>query len=104
MTREAIIYTPVAVVVELVVRSEGEECADADAVGVEDLGAAVDPALAHGEALPVGGEEVPQPVHGAVQGERLDRQDREDAVREEGGEPEDLQEILNVYDWQNRSS
>ena len=85
------LLSPVAILIELVVGSQSEQGADAHPVRVEDLGAPVDPALAHLEPLPVGGEEVDHAVPGAVQAEGAEGQDGEDDVGEHGREPDDLQ-------------
>ena len=77
--------------VELVVRPEGEERADADAVRVEDLCAAVDPALAVRQPLPVRREQELDPLESALQRQRLARQHSQDDVREHGREPHDLE-------------
>jgi hypothetical protein len=78
-------------VVELVVGAECEQRSDSDAVRVEDLGSAVDPALAVREAVPVGREEVLDAVPGTVQRESLSGQDGQDDVGERGREPDDLE-------------
>merc|ERR1719376_247618 len=80
----------VAVVVELVVGSEGEESADANAVREEDLGASVDPALAVHQSVPVRCEEKLESLHGSGQSQSFDAQDAQDAIRENGREPDDL--------------
>ena len=77
--------------VELVVRAEGEQRPDADPVRVEDLGAAVDPALAVSQPLPVRREEELDAVEGALQRQGLARQDGQDDVGEHGREPHDLE-------------
>ena len=82
---------PVAVVVELVVRAEGEERPDAHPIRVEDLGAAVDPALGVCQPLPVGREQELDPVECALQRQRLACQDCQDDVGEHGREPHDLE-------------
>ena len=86
-----LIDSPVAVVVELVVGAECEERPDAHAVRVEDLGAAVDPALAVGQPVPVRREQELDAVEGALQRQRLARQDGQDDVGEHGREPHDLE-------------
>ena len=82
---------PVAVVVELVVRAEGEERPDAHPIRVEDLGAAVDPALGVCQPLPVGREQELDPFECALQRQRLACQDCQDDVGEHGREPHDLE-------------
>ena len=82
---------PVAVVVELVVGAECEERPDAHPIRVEDLGAAVDPALAVGQPVPVRREQELDAVEGALQRQRLARQDGQDDVGEHGREPHDLE-------------
>ena len=81
---------PVAVLVELVVGTEGEQGADSDSVRVKDLGAAVDPTLRHGQSVPVRGEEVDDAVVGSIQAQGLHGQDRQNDVGKKCGEPNDL--------------
>jgi len=81
---------PVAVVVELVVASQGKESTDADAIRVEDLSASVDPNLGLPESFPLGSEQELQSVGGTLKCESFDAEDGENDIGEDGANPENL--------------
>ena len=82
----------VTVVVELVVRAKSQQSSDPDAVRKEDLGAAVDPALAVLQALPVRSEQELEAFHRSGQGQSFNAQDAQDAIRKHGRKPNNLKE------------
>jgi len=81
---------PVAVVVELVVASQGKESTNADSIRVEDLSASVDPNLRLPESLPLRSEQELQSVASTLKCKSFDTEDGKNDIGKDGANPEDL--------------
>ena len=86
---------PEDIVVELIVAGEGDHAAPGDAEGEEDLDAGVRPHVDLEQFLPLWSEVESDSVHVSGQGGCTDQENDEDAVREEGGEVDQLSKGLD---------
>ena len=80
----------VHVVVILVVRAQGDDSAETEAVGEEDLGGGVNPDSGVAQLREVGHQVEVDSVRGALKGNAAEEEDEEEEVGEESGEVDHL--------------